>query len=73
MIEITNRHKTPVSLIVRSKVAPRSFTTLTVPGVGAGKNVVYIEDERHTIYVDRAESDKLISTRQVENKPSKGE
>jgi hypothetical protein len=73
MIEITNKKKHSVQLVVRCKKAPRSFTVLNVCGVGAGKNVTYIEDERHTEYVDRAVKMGLISTRTVSNKPSKGE
>lgn len=73
MIEITNRNKFSVSVMVRSKVSPKSFTTLNIPAVGAGRNVVLIEDEMHTDELERAEKVmKLISTRTV-NKPSKGE
>lgn len=69
MIEITNRTKSPVQLVVRSTRHPRSFTTLVVPGIGAGRNVIYIPDERHTEFVDRAEKAmKLITTRVVSQK-----
>jgi hypothetical protein len=73
MIEITNRKKQPVQIVVRSTKAPRAFTVLNIPGVGAHKNVAYIEDERHTKYVDEAESRGEISTKHVANKPTKGE
>lgn len=65
MIEIRNKTKSPVQVLVRSKKAPRSFTTLIVPGIGIGKNVAYIEDERTTDVVDRLEKMGLISTRYI--------
>ena len=67
MIEITNRNRFPVQLVVKSKLAPRSFTTLNIPGVGAGKNVYYLADEKTTDYVDRVENWGLISTRYIPN------
>lgn len=73
MLEIKNKQKFPVQLIVRSRKSPRSFTTLNVPGVGCGKNIYLLEDERATEYIDRAEKDGLISTRQLPNKLRKGE
>ena len=54
MLEITNRQKYPVQLIIRSRRATRSFTTLNIPGVGKGKNIYFLEDERSTDYIDRA-------------------
>lgn len=73
MLEIKNKNKFPVQLIVRSRKSPRSFTTLNIPGVGCGKNVYLLEDERATEYIDRAVKDGLISTRQLPNKLQKGE
>jgi hypothetical protein len=71
MLEITNKNKFPVQLVVRSKTEPKAFTTLNVPGVGAGRNVIVIEDEKHTEYVDRMEQMGLISVRRFTKK--KGE
>lgn len=69
MIEITNKQPGPIQLVVRSHRRAKGFTTLIVPGRGKGKNVVFIEDEDNTEYVDRAEKVfGLISTRQVANK-----
>lgn len=68
MLEITNKKKYPVQLVVRSRKTPRSFTTLNVPGVGCGKNIYNLEDERTTEYIDRAEKDGLISIRHIPNK-----
>ena len=67
MIEIRNRRKFPVQVVIRSRRAPNSFTTLNVPGVGAGRNVILIEDELKTDYVERAEKMGLISVRHIQN------
>ena len=72
MLEIKNKNKFPVQLIVRSRTAPRSFTVLNIPGIGGNKNIYLLEDERTTEYIDRAEKDGLISTRYITNK-RKGE
>ena len=48
MLEIKNKKKFPVQLVIRSRKAPRAFTVLNIPGVGGGKNVYYLEDERVT-------------------------
>lgn len=71
MIEITNKTRGPVQLVIRSRNAPKSFTTLNLPGVGAGNNRYYLEDERSTEYVERAEKLKLISTRRISNRELK--
>jgi hypothetical protein len=73
MLEIKNKQKFPVQLVIRSRTAPRSFTTLNIPGVGSGKNIYLLEDERATEYIDRAEKNGLISTRHIPNKLRKGE
>jgi hypothetical protein len=41
---------------------------LNLPGVGAGKNVYLLEDERSTEYIDRAANDGLVSIRKITNK-----
>lgn len=68
MLEIKNKKKFPVQLIVKSKKSVRSFTTLNIPGIGRGKNIYFLEDERSTSYIDKAEKDGLISTKRVPNK-----
>lgn len=74
MIEIKNKSRSPVQLIVRSRKAPRSFTTLIVPGIGKQKNIRLIEDELVTEYISRVEKMGLIETRYVPNsKVVKGE
>lgn len=73
MLEIKNKQKFPVQLVIRSRKAPRAFTCLNIPGVGGGKNVYYLEDERATEYIERAEKEGLISTRHIPNQIRKGE
>lgn len=74
MIEIKNKTKGPVQLLIRSRRSPRSFTTLNIPGIGAGNNRFLLEDERNTEYVERAEQMGLISTRYITSKElNKGE
>jgi hypothetical protein len=68
MLEITNKTKGPITVMVRSKTKPRSFTTLRICGIGAGKNVAIIEDEAKTEYIDRVEKVYgLITTRHIPN------
>lgn len=67
MIEIENKGRSPIQLVVRSKKAPRAFTTLIVPGIGSGNNIKVIEDERHTDVIDRIEKMGLITTRYLPN------
>ena len=73
MIEIKNKQRSPVQIVVRSKTAPRAFTTKIVPGIGAGKNVILIEDEMATDYIDRVAKTGLIATRYISNKAEQGE
>jgi hypothetical protein len=74
MIEIKNKNKFPVQIVVRSKKKPNSFTTLNIPGRGAGKNIYYLQDELTTEYVDRVEKDfGLIETRHIPDREFKGE
>ncbi len=66
MIEIKNKMKGPVQVLVRSRVevpgsGSRSFTTLNIPGVGAGNNIYVLED-------DRLAKLEMISVRHVPNK-----
>jgi hypothetical protein len=71
MIEIENKGRSPIQLVVRSKKAPRAFTTLIVPGIGSGNNIKVIEDERHTDVIDRIERMGLITTRYLPNDNNK--
>lgn len=74
MIEIKNKTKGPVQVLIRSRRSPKSFTTLNIPGIGSGRNTYLMEDERNTEYVDRAEKMGLISTRHLTKKElNKGE
>ncbi len=67
MLEIRNRNKFPVQLVVKSRRAPHSFTTLNIPGIGSGKNIFLLDEERTTEYIDRAEKNGLISIRNTTN------
>jgi hypothetical protein len=67
MIEITNLQQTPVSLFIKSGRAPGHGTVLTIPGVGAGKNIFYLQEERATEYIQRAEQSGSIKTRYVDS------
>jgi len=51
--------------VVRSRKSTNSFTTLNIPGIGAGKNVYLLEDERATEYITRVKDWGLISLRNV--------
>jgi hypothetical protein len=68
MLKITNKKKSPVQLVIKSKKRPHSMTCLNIPGIGSGKNVYYLEDELTTEYVERAEKKyKLITTKYISN------
>lgn len=72
MLEITNKNKFPVQVMVRSRTATRAFTTLLIPGIGAGKNVVLIEDELSTPVLERVEKEfGFVTTRHIPNKFAK--
>ena len=65
MLEIKNKNKFPVQLIIKSKKSPRSFTTLNIPGIGSNKNIYLLEEERSTEYINRAEKKGLISIKYI--------
>jgi hypothetical protein len=66
MLQITNKQKSPIQLIIRSKTRPRSMSVLNIPGLGKGNNVYYLEDELSTEYVERMEKKfGLIKTKYV--------
>lgn len=66
MIEITNHNRFPVQVIVKKRGRPRAFTTLNIPGMGKGKNVYYLDDQRSTEYIERVEAKfGLITTRYI--------
>lgn len=67
MLEIKNKNKFPIQLIIKSKNSPRSITVLNIPGIGKGKNIYLLEDEKVTEYIDRAEKSGLISTKYIKN------
>jgi hypothetical protein len=71
MIEIRNKKRSPVQVLVRSKTAPRQFTTLIIPGIGKGQNIRYITDEAETDVIKRVEQLGLITTRYIPNRVEK--
>lgn len=73
MIEIKNVKRQPIQLIVRSRKSPKQFTVLHLPGIGNGKNIFYLEEERATEYIHRAEKSGHIKTRLVANTFGTGE
>lgn len=67
MIEIKNKTKGPIQIMVRSRTAPKSFTTQIVKGIGSGQHICYIEDEKKTDYIDEIEKKGLISVKYISN------
>jgi hypothetical protein len=65
MIEITNKQKYPVQIVVKSTKIPNSFTCLNIPGIGKKNNIFLLQDERATEYIDRAAEAGLITKRTV--------
>lgn len=74
MIEIKNKTRGPVQLLIRSKQAPRQFTTINIPGIGKDKNTIFIEEEKIVQEIlDRVVKLGMISTRYIPNKKVKGD
>lgn len=67
MIEITNLTKGPVQLILRSKRG-KELVVQNIPGIGAGKNKFFLEDEQATEYITKLERAGLISQKKVVKK-----
>jgi hypothetical protein len=65
MIEITNKKKYPVQVIIKSTKIPNSFTCLNIPGIGKKNNIFLLQDERATEYIDRAVEAGLITTKRT--------
>jgi len=65
MLEITNKTKQPIQLVIRSKRAPKAFTVLNIPGIGFNKNVFLLEEERSTDYILRAEQKGFIKIKKI--------
>lgn len=65
MIEITNRKNTPIQIPIISRDDPNKCVVLNIPGIGKGKNIFFLQDERVTDYIERARVKGLISVRQL--------
>lgn len=75
MLEITNRTRGPVTILVRSFKGPstRRFTSLVIPGIGAGLNVARITDEMVVgDYIEKARRAKLVSVKVLPEPHSEG-
>ena len=74
MIEITNKTKGPIQLVVKSMSPDRkgkAIAVVNVPGIGSGNNIYLLEDERHTDYIDRAEKAGFITQRRIKKGSNK--
>ena len=67
MYRITNKQRGPVQIVVRSRVHNGGFTTLNIPGVGAGKNFYNLDDELMTDFVTRVKEAGLITVEEIIN------
>jgi hypothetical protein len=67
MLKIVNKIRGPLQIMVKSKRKVDSFTTLTIPGIGKGKNIVLLEDERITENIERLRRDKLLEYSYIED------
>ena len=65
MIEIINKNKFPIQIIVKSRKSPKSFTTKIIPSAGSGLNSWICDDERITEYVERLQDAGLITINNI--------
>lgn len=82
MLEITNKKKHPVQLIVRTQrevpgSGTKNFTTWNIPGIGSNRNVITIPEERLNgceKYLDNLKEMNWVKVNKVSNKiKSEGE
>lgn len=71
MIQIENKQKSPIQLVIKSKSKPRTMNVINIPGIGLGKNFYYLEDELKTEFVERAEKNKWIKTKYIPDREFK--
>lgn len=62
MIEIINKQRGPIQLMLRSKTKANGFDLATLKGFGAGQNRMVISEEEMTPQISRLENLKLITT-----------
>ena len=67
MLEITNKTRGPIPIMIRSRTgpSPRKFTTQVIPGYGSGMNVIRILEELRTEQINMLERKKLITVKTV--------
>jgi hypothetical protein len=71
MIEIRNKQRFPIPLILKSKNYQKGITHKILPGIGKGKNIFVIEDEQFTAYITEAEKRGWISVKKITAKDSR--
>lgn len=71
MVEIRNKQRFPIPLILKSKNYQKGITHKILPGIGKGKNIITIEDELLTAYITEAEKQGLISVKKITAKDSR--
>lgn len=67
MIQIVNKKRGPIQLVIRSATHNGGFTTLNIPGIGAGRNTYNLRDELMTEWVERARDDGFITIKHINN------
>jgi len=71
MIQIENKQRGPVQLVVKSKNRLRAMSVVNIPGIGSGNNFYYLEDELTTEFVERLEKIKWIKTKYIPDREFK--
>lgn len=71
MIEIRNKQRFPIPLILKSKNYQKGMTHKILPGIGKGNNIITIEDELYTAYIQEAEKRGWISIKKITAKDSR--
>lgn len=65
MLEITNKTKSPLQLMLRSRKKVNGFGLTVLPGMGKGKNKIVIRDEEMTPQIQSLRDLKLLTIRET--------
>ena len=65
MIEVKNKTRQPVQVMVRSATKNRAFHTTVIPGMGKGKNVREWPEELITDQIRQLERDGLLALKET--------
>lgn len=68
MIEIRNKRRYPISLIIKSRRRPRGMAIINICSIGKGKNIYLLDDELNTEYVDKAAAAGDIEIKRIPSK-----